>query len=165
CPTDALPWFLHAHGQVTQQDLGCHYHALLGAWIRVEYASRFENSPTNLSTKGRPTQVGNWVAGLRGKRKCDVAVPNPADYAAGWQRWWDSLQPAWRKKGKDGKWTTDEYGEGGREWGPLYQWGVNGMLNVVASLYFWGSAVAGGVDSEDMRTWEEAVGDVTWMME
>ncbi|KAJ7907845.1 hypothetical protein B0H13DRAFT_2193638, partial [Mycena leptocephala] len=143
CPTDALPWFAHAYEQMTQTDLGCHYHALVAAWIRIEYASRFENGPTNLSPKGRPQQVGNWVSFLRGKRKgANVAVADPSAYAVGWQAWWDSLQPGWRKKGEDGEWIMEgEYGGDGREWGPLYRWGVNGMLNVVASLYFWGCGV------------------------
>jgi hypothetical protein len=48
----------------------------------------------------------------------------------------------------------------------LFQWGVNGMLNVVASLYFWGVAIAekGNLDS-DVKAWEAGVGDVTWMLE
>ncbi|KAJ7907524.1 hypothetical protein B0H13DRAFT_1618324 [Mycena leptocephala] len=166
CPTDAPPWFAHAYEQMTQTDLGCHYHALVAAWIRIEHASRFENGPTNLSPKGRPQQVGNWVSFLRGKRKgADVAVTDPAAYAVGWQVWWDSLQPEWRKKGKEGEWIMEgEYGGGGREWGPLYRWGINGMLNVVVSLYFWGCGVMGGTDAA-LLSWEKAIHDCTWMME
>jgi hypothetical protein len=38
------------------------------------------------------------------------------------------------------------------------------MLNVVASLYFWGCGVVGGTDI-DLRTWEKAIHDCTWVME
>ncbi|KAJ7798995.1 hypothetical protein B0H13DRAFT_2503957 [Mycena leptocephala] len=151
CPPDALPWFIHAHGQVTQRELGCHYHALLGAWIRVEHASRFENGPTNLSTKGRPVQVGNWGAALRGKRKCDVAVSSPVDYAVGWQHGGTHCSRV-AKEGEDDKWTTEGYGGGVGN-------GARCTSGRQRHVEF-----AGGTDS-DLRTWEEAVGDVTWMME
>ena len=76
------------------------------------------------------------------------------------------MQPRWRKKGKDKKWECTAYGDGGREWGPLYQWGVNETLSIVASLYFWGVAIAEKGDAEsDRRIWQESVGDVSWMME
>jgi hypothetical protein len=46
----------------------------------------------------------------------------------------------------------------------LYRWGINGMLNVVASLYFWGCGVVGRADAA-LLSWENAVHDCTWMME
>jgi hypothetical protein len=76
--------------------------------------------------------------------------------------WWGSLQPEWREKDADGSWSVARgYGGGGREWGPLYQWGVNGVLSVVASLYFWGCSVPETGRAE----WEAAVNDVAWMFE
>jgi hypothetical protein len=59
---------------------------------------------------------------------------------------------------------VESYGKAGREWGPLYQWGVNGTLSIVASLYFWGRGVVDGEDAL-LREWEAAVVDVTWMLE
>jgi hypothetical protein len=45
----------------------------------------------------------------------------------------------------------------------LYQWGVNGILSLVASLYFWGCAV---YEQVELRTqWEQAISDVVWMLE
>ncbi|KAJ7629774.1 hypothetical protein DFH06DRAFT_941308, partial [Mycena polygramma] len=158
-------WFVKGREAVTGVDLGCHFHALVAAWTRIEYASRFEHGPTNLSSKQRPAEVGVWITkNLRGKRGIEPKVTAPAEYAKGWQLWWDSLQPGWRQRGPDGKWTIDEYGGGGREWGPLYQWGVNGTLSILASLYFWGRAIVEGEEA-DRRAWEAAVLDVTWMME
>jgi hypothetical protein len=70
----------------------------------------------------------------------------------------------WRKRGNDGKWRAGEYSGGGREWGVLYQWGVNGTLNIVVSLYFWDVAIVGNPDA-DLKIWEAGVADVTWMLE
>ncbi|KAJ7820348.1 hypothetical protein B0H14DRAFT_2345062 [Mycena olivaceomarginata] len=149
---------------MSQTALGCHFDALLAAWTRIEDASRFEQGPTNLPHKGRPKQVGNWVSSSRGKKLYDASIPDIGEYAKIWQNWWDSLQPAWRKRAQDGTWKTGEYGGGGREWGSLYQWGVNGTLNIVASLYFWGVAIAGNPDL-GLKVWEAGVADVTWMLE
>ncbi|KAJ7886984.1 hypothetical protein B0H13DRAFT_1627685 [Mycena leptocephala] len=138
CPPNAPDWFANAHTKMTHIDLGCHYHALVAAWTRVEHASRFEHGPTNLPSKHRPEQVSTWISkNLRGKRGLEPRVTDPRAYAAQWQRWWDSLQPSWREKETDGRWSIEAYGEAGREWGPLYQWGVNGTLSILASLYFW----------------------------
>ncbi|KAJ7836828.1 hypothetical protein B0H13DRAFT_1651900, partial [Mycena leptocephala] len=165
CPPDAADWFANAHTEITRVDLGCHYHALVAAWTRVEHASRFEHGPTNLPSKHRPEHVSAWISkNLRGKRGVEPRVTDPHVYAALWQQWWDSLQPSWRKKETDGRWSVEAYGEAGREWGPLYQWGVNGTLSILASLYFWGRAVSSGEQSE-LEVWEAAVLDVTWMME
>ncbi|KAJ6512430.1 hypothetical protein C8R45DRAFT_920265 [Mycena sanguinolenta] len=62
--------------------------------------------------------------------------------------------------------STRINGEEGREWGPLYQWGVNDTLSIVASLYFWGVVIGrGGHPEPDVRIWEESVNNVNWMME
>ncbi|KAJ7686842.1 hypothetical protein B0H17DRAFT_940051, partial [Mycena rosella] len=138
---------------------------LITAWTRIEFASRFEHSPTNLPSKGRLMQVGAWISGGQGKQ----GVPSPvirdlSAFAKVWDTWWSLLQPAWRKKDADGKWSTaGEYGESRREWGALYQWGVKGTLSVVAALYFWGCAAGEDVESE--AVWNEAIVDVTWMLE
>ncbi|KAJ7828480.1 hypothetical protein B0H14DRAFT_3718817 [Mycena olivaceomarginata] len=162
CPPQAASWFADAHAAMTKVDLGCHYHALVAAWTRMEQASRFEHGPTNLSPKGRPKQVTTWIGRLR--KGTEPVVDDPATYAIQWQAWWDSLQPAWRTKDVDRQWlVVGGYGDGGREWGPLYQWGINGVLSIVASLFFWGRAAHG--NAEFCGRWEAAVGDVVWMFE
>ncbi|KAJ7811535.1 hypothetical protein B0H14DRAFT_2378293 [Mycena olivaceomarginata] len=160
CPPDVPTWFVDTCQEMLQTELGCHFNALLAAWTRIEDASRFEQGLTNLPHKGRPRQVGNWVNSSHGKKLYDALIPDIGQYALTWQKWWDSLQPTWRKRGKDGMSTA----EGGREWGPWYQWGVNGTLNIVVSLYFWGVAIVGNPDS-DLKVWEAGVADVTWMLE
>ncbi|KAJ7612878.1 hypothetical protein B0H17DRAFT_1153271 [Mycena rosella] len=153
---------------VSKQDLGCHFDALIAAWTRIEYASRFEHGPTNLSSIGCPAQLGAWIAGGRGRRGSMPVISDITLFAEKWGSWWASLQPGWREKGRDRKWPIGgEYGGGGKEWGPLYQWGVNGTLTLLAALYFWGCAVKDGVRGSEagMGEWEDAVADVTWMLE
>ncbi|KAK6975114.1 hypothetical protein R3P38DRAFT_3238013 [Favolaschia claudopus] len=161
CPAGAPPWFSSAHAAMTKDDLGCHYHALVAAWTRMEVASRFEFSPTNLSAKLRPKEVGLWISS---SRRVEQVVTDPTAYALQWQQWWDSLQPSWRIRGVDGRWVVSEkYGAGGKEWGSLYRWGINGVLTIVASLYFWGRAVR--LDAEMCAIWEAAMQDVVWIFE
>ncbi|KAK7043466.1 hypothetical protein R3P38DRAFT_2767090 [Favolaschia claudopus] len=161
CPANAAPWFSSAYAAMTKEDLGCHYHALVAAWTRMEVASRFEFSSANLPAKHRPKEVGTWIGS---SRRVEPAIEDPTQYALEWQRWWDSLQPSWRVRGGDGRWTVlEKYGAGGKEWGSLYRWGINGVLSIVASLYFWGRAVR--LNPEMYATWESAVQDTVWILE
>ncbi|KAJ7735250.1 hypothetical protein DFH07DRAFT_753953 [Mycena maculata] len=150
---------------MTTVNLGPHFHAVIEAWIRLEAASRYEQGPTNLPKKGRPDQVTAWISVGRGRRGVERAkVLDCEEYARAWHMWWDFLQPEWTKRGADGKWSVvDGYAGDGREWGKLYQWGVNGALSLIAALYFWGCAAREDVELE--AVWEEAVGDVSWMLE
>ncbi|KAK7042098.1 hypothetical protein R3P38DRAFT_2511411 [Favolaschia claudopus] len=161
CPPKAAPWFVEAYKAMTNAEFGSNYQALVAAWTRMEAASRFEHGPSNLPARLRPKPIGVWISS---SRRTEPIVTDPTAFATQWKTWWDSLQPDWRKKDKDGCWSiTDGYGGGGREWGPLYQWGVNGVLSVVASLLFWGRAVQG--NPELRCVWDDAVTDVTWMFE
>ncbi|KAJ7722081.1 hypothetical protein B0H16DRAFT_1334874 [Mycena metata] len=166
CPAAAAEWFSDAFGEVTRQDLGCHYDSLVAAWIRVEAACKYAQGPTKLPSTHRPRQVGNWISHTRGKRAMGAHltdVSNPTEYAGEWQRWWDSLQPAWRDRGGKGWSTANGYGRKGNEWDKLEQWGTNGVLSVVVALYFWGKAVHGREEFETV--WEESVMDAVWMLE
>ncbi|KAJ7456321.1 hypothetical protein B0H11DRAFT_1673126, partial [Mycena galericulata] len=162
CPAKAEKWFVHALQQMTETDLGGHFNAALAAWTRIEAACRWENPPHKLSAKGRPEHVGRWIQGARGQRASAPLVTDVVAYARIWWDWWDSLQPEWRKKGADGRWVTGE--SYGGEWDDKQlHWGQNGMLSVVASLYFWGCAVVDTPGSRD--EWELAVNDASWIME
>ncbi|KAJ7280550.1 hypothetical protein C8J57DRAFT_1009016, partial [Mycena rebaudengoi] len=163
CPAKAPEWFCLARLELTKRDLGPHFHAVLNAWTRIEAASRFQHAETNLPHKGRPAQVGRWIAAQRGARAANTAVTDLAEYAEQWRTWWGSLQPEWRSREADGLWGIGvSYGA---EWGELYQWGVNGVLSLLAALYFWGCAVSDAQDVDHMRAWELEVQDVGWMLE
>jgi hypothetical protein len=116
-----------------------------------------------VSAKGWPEHVTKWIQSARGtRRQGPPVVMNPAAYTVDWWKWWDLLQPQWRVRGDDRKWITGETYNG--EWDDqLLHWGTNGLLSVVASLYFWGCAIAESVEGRD--AWEIAVNNVAWILE
>ncbi|KAJ7458851.1 hypothetical protein FB451DRAFT_1009255, partial [Mycena latifolia] len=162
CPRNAEEWFVHARGKLLKKPLGAHFNAVLAAWTRLEVACGFANLAHKLSAKGRPSHIGRWITGARGRKQDAPVVTDAVRYAKEWWGWWDSLQPDWRVKGEDGVWVVAE--TYGGEWDDkLLHWGPNRTLSVVAGLYFWGCAV---VDSPELREkWEEAVNDVAWVLE
>ncbi|KAJ7741396.1 hypothetical protein DFH07DRAFT_705624, partial [Mycena maculata] len=164
CPANAAEWFIHSRDSMMKVNLGVHFNAMLAAWTRLETACGFENQKVTLPSKGRPEQVGRWITAARGRRnQPDPVVHDTEKYGIQWWRWWDSLQPEWRTKEPDRKtWVVG--GEYGADWDSLAYWGVNGLLSVVASLYFWGCAVA-GEEEETVEEWECAINNVAWMME
>ncbi|KAJ7030236.1 hypothetical protein C8F04DRAFT_961982 [Mycena alexandri] len=162
CPPTAPDWFRNGHAEVTRCNLGAHFNALLAAWTRIEAASRFENSAGAITKHLRPEQVNRWIHCGRGRKgRPDMTVRNPAEYGRQWWAWWDTLQPAWRGKDSAGAWLIA--GSYGKEWDELMFWGQNGVLSVVASLYFWGCAVQENV--ELVGDWEVAVNNAAWVCE
>ncbi|KAJ7115515.1 hypothetical protein C8R43DRAFT_902660 [Mycena crocata] len=162
CPPKAQDWFIHAYGEMTRENLGAHYTAVLAAWIRLEAACRFENPAHKLSWKGRPDEVGQWINTARGRKAPPPIVTDIPKFAAKFWGWWNSLQPEWRTRGADGKWVRGET-YGGKWDDNLLHWGINGTLSIVAALHFWGCAVVR--DPAHRADWEEAVNDVSWILE
>ncbi|KAF7335856.1 hypothetical protein MSAN_02332100 [Mycena sanguinolenta] len=149
CPANAAPL-----------NLGPHFHGALNAWTRLEVACKFESPSHKLSTTNRPDEIAKWITGGRGLKQRAPRVENPQKFAGQFWAWWNLLQPDWRTKGDDGRWVTERYGEWDDK---LLHWGPNGLLSVLAGVYFWGCAV---VDMPDMQDeWVRAVEDVSWILE
>ncbi|KAJ7161947.1 hypothetical protein C8R43DRAFT_1123657 [Mycena crocata] len=96
----------------------------------------------------------NWLVtlGAGGGRK------EASGYGEDWWKWWRMMQPAERKM-VDGKLSIPQ----GCDWGPLTKLhGKNGLLQVMASLLWWGDRVAGVEDANpiDRLGWVSAVEDV-----
>ncbi|KAJ7846660.1 hypothetical protein B0H13DRAFT_1646553 [Mycena leptocephala] len=178
-PKDAPDWLANAIDFLTTIPLGPHFEALLEAWVRAEVAHGFDDNPTQgIPKTGRPEVLDEWIrAGrwvksgkatakkLSKKKQLSFDVRDLEGYGKIWSTWWDSLQPAWRTKEADGRYSIGtEYGE---DWGVLAIPGQNGSLTVVAGLYFWGSArrTPASVPDGMQEEWEAAVLDVAWMLE
>jgi hypothetical protein len=173
-PKNTPQWLCDAVGNLALEDLGNNYKSLLEALIRVEAAHGFpDDTMGGVSAKLRPGVVAMWIRGARGQKTKKPPVIKPRDmlaYSDSWQAWWDTLQPSWRTKDAGGKWRiTQEYGD---DWTPLEFLGANGVLSVVASLYFWAtnmrmlSSVHGEAwFVEEENKWDKAVQDVVWMLE
>ncbi|KAJ7431202.1 hypothetical protein B0H11DRAFT_2262225 [Mycena galericulata] len=164
-PSDAPDWLVESIAWLKQEDLGCHYASLLVALINLEAKYGYEkNNRGMLPAAKRPQQVYAWIKGGRGKKmKFPPSIGNLAHYQRDWWVWWDSLQPEWRERDDDGRWSINGNWGPSDAWDPLEAPGPNGCLSVVASLYFWGIALAGR--PETRAGWEAAVQDVAWMLE
>ncbi|KAJ7680872.1 hypothetical protein DFH06DRAFT_1120457 [Mycena polygramma] len=162
-PPNAPLWLTRAIENLSGTALGANFTAILEAVVRVEAAHGFSDGP-NLGGGKRPDVVSSWVKGGRGQKSKKLPlIKKFATYPALWQTWWDSLQPAWRKRGTDGQWEIG--GDYGDTWGELDCPGVNGILNVAASLYFWGRQAEQAGDVNSRILWDDAIHDVAWMLD
>ncbi|KAJ7707284.1 hypothetical protein B0H16DRAFT_1746505 [Mycena metata] len=169
-PENAPDWLRTSVADLTKVDLGCHYASVVAALIRVEAASRYDDDGSRLpaATKGaqvRPKVISAWVRGGRGtKSKTQPTVDSISKFVAEWNGWWDSMQPAWRERNRQGRWRVDPPYRKEWDWGVLDTYGVNGILSAVAGIYFWGVAVLSGSE-DDIARWDTAVQDVVWVLE
>ncbi|KAF9038719.1 hypothetical protein BJ165DRAFT_1352588, partial [Panaeolus papilionaceus] len=107
-----------------------------------------------LPTKGRPSIIAKWIRiGCTHTPKWCPAGLVPREMKEEFRRWWVSLQPDWRVK--------DSVVVGGQidgDWKGLVYPGINGLLSVVACLFFWGMACD---TAGDKRAWVSAFLDCT----
>lgn len=135
------------------QDLGPEWTALIGLWEALETSETPPGALSKLSAKGRPECIGAWIQ----RARAPTYRPAIADYkafASGFEAWWRALQPEWRRSA-DGALLR---GKG--DFVAVRVTGVNGLLSVLAALFFWGAA--SGIQRD---SWLEAVEDVAWVLE
>ncbi|KAJ7035486.1 hypothetical protein C8F04DRAFT_955038 [Mycena alexandri] len=146
-------------------DLGCHFTALLAAFVKAETAFGFdETTYGKLAVDHRPEEVNKWIKrGRAGRSTVILTIKNVVKFAKEWGQWWDFLQPTWRER-REGIWLAGGDAAYGRDdaWGLLDTPGPNGCLSLIAGLFMWGVAQQ---DDESKGQWMAAVQDVSWMME
>lgn len=137
-------------GEVT----GSEWDDLVKLWEHFET----QHEPTmsqNLASKYRPRVVGDWIQRAR------AATYRPSidleKYPAQFSQWWRSLQPGWRIR--KGKGLVKDSGD----LEVLRRSGSNGMLSVMAALFFWGVAL--GPARAGNLAWCDEVRDVKWVLE
>ncbi|KAJ6460702.1 hypothetical protein C8R47DRAFT_932322, partial [Mycena vitilis] len=150
-------WAADAHATLLSGGGGEKWARVVEMWWRHEGAVKFEGPGKGQQAKLRPASVAGWVARAR------TGGPNPPlsdvyAFAAQWWKWWDALNPGWRRKGLQAGQRMKK-GEG--EWGSTVQTGPNGMLNVLICLRWWRDKV----DDSELPKWEEALEDVEWVLE
>ncbi|KAK7018521.1 hypothetical protein R3P38DRAFT_2784330 [Favolaschia claudopus] len=177
CPEDAGEWFQGVYVEVVVEPVGDCFNNLLVAWADLERAYLWVKKPltgrSSLSAANRPSQVALWIGagrGLRGGPMSKGAGPtigSVVKFEQNWWAWWASLQPPWRVRdaGHPERFSREEYGaKTSEDWDTLRAPGQNGMLSVIATLYWWGVKLKDKVDGEEKRSWVEAVCDVKWMI-
>ncbi|KAJ6619640.1 hypothetical protein B0H10DRAFT_1710662, partial [Mycena sp. CBHHK59/15] len=159
-------WFKVLYAEVSLKNLGGSFNSLLALFVEIERAYKWEKSKgKGLGATNRPAQVGAWVTAGRGTRR-GPRYPLVAVYDAAWWQWWGDLQPQWRVAdgGKPRRFSREVcLGVAKEHWVTLRHPGPNGVLSLVASLYWWGAKVAVAGKTEDKESWAEAVQDVKWM--
>jgi hypothetical protein len=161
-------WLPYALSSILEVDVGTAYYHLIVQLIELEYLHGFLNNGGRLSYTDRPAEVKRWIATGRGHTPIEIG--NVDIYAKNWWRWWKRLQPAWRKyDNKDSKNNTPPGNVD--DWDCLLVPGANGLLGVVASLYWWGCTVRplGKLNHTHatgaMEKWLEAVTDCSGVVE
>ncbi|KAJ7200381.1 hypothetical protein GGX14DRAFT_307847, partial [Mycena pura] len=81
-------------------------------------------------------------------------IQDTDDFGKRWWVWWININPASRTKERPMK------REANSSWGCLDLYSQNGFLNILMCLKWWRDAME--ASSPD---WEEAVNDVTWVLQ
>ncbi|KAJ7709325.1 hypothetical protein B0H16DRAFT_1480951 [Mycena metata] len=169
CPPGAAGWFSAVYHQISVENLGTSFNRLLVAFAQLERAYRWRQVPGQLAVAGRPAPIGKWIGAGRGGRGLGGAMGNGCGPDIGEVSvFGDACLPTWRLRDPQNpsRFLRDEYPKGSKNnWVTLRQPGHNGVLNLVAGLYWWGKRLPDEGRIEDRELWEAAVADLNWMIE
>jgi len=139
----APKWFVNAIRKLQSKDIDTHFLTLVHTWAVFEVKEDYEEAG-KLDAKHRPSEISDWIQ--RGRNEKWNPPNLQADkYEQQFVQWWYHLQPAWRRENdKDVAW-----GNVVGDLGHLRKPGTNGLLSVVAGLFFWGLNVVKGTAEWD----------------
>ncbi|KAK7024184.1 SERTA domain-containing protein 3 [Paramarasmius palmivorus] len=112
---------------------------VVSQWLRLEAANTYD-SPTRLSTQGRPRAVADWIARARSPiwRPVLSSIDKLDDYNGQFVAWLKACSPAWRQSDEDG---IEMLRRSGQDWSCMECFGPNGIANFMAALSWWKEAV------------------------
>ena len=99
---------------------------------------------SKLDSKHHPTVIGDWIQRGQSEKWVPPSFDASKFEKKFWQ-WWFYLQPAWRRE-------TDQdvpWGSIDGDLTHLKKPGTNGLLSVIAGLFFWSSYVQKGTSGWD----------------
>ncbi|KAJ7745173.1 hypothetical protein B0H14DRAFT_2406767, partial [Mycena olivaceomarginata] len=102
--------------------------------------------------KKRPQAVSDWVGRVR---NYTPDVKDASAFGKEFWVWWIQINPSWRTKNHP---MIRE--EGPSDWACTEYKGQNGFLNVLMLLKWWRDAM-----KDASPDWEEAMDDVTWVLQ
>ncbi|KAJ7829917.1 hypothetical protein B0H13DRAFT_1655418 [Mycena leptocephala] len=168
CPEGAAKWFKSAYEQITAQDLGGSFNTLLSVFLELERSYKLDSGGAGRAGTGRSDgdREERWGQGGAMGNGRGPAIGDLKRFGESWWKWWEELQPSWRvQDGDAGKFKRRAYPVAlVSNWKTLRAPGQNGVLSVVASLYWWGKKVQIAGEDDDRESWAEAVADVEWML-
>jgi hypothetical protein len=144
---------------------------LVSKWLQFEASHNFQGK---LSASGRPACVGDWIARARSPNWRPIPSKSLGEHV---ETWWAGMQPEFRTA-DDGR-LLESCREVGiaDNWEHLRHAGVNGLVSVVAALFFWYCSLPlfgqGRLPAHRQRaameraetSWIDVVIDVTWVFE
>jgi hypothetical protein len=147
--------------QISGEAIGPRYEEILKAWLDFEKKHDFALGSSALRAQHRPQEVHEWIRDGRGRSMAVRPIADVAKFESAWWKWWSALQPSWRGTWRGRTGAAPALPPGG-DWEKLAVHGQNGLLSVVATLYWWGFAEKKKEQGVDARSaaWEEAAGDV-----
>ena len=132
--TGVPAWFSTSLAMLQSSDnpLGERWTELVRLWVTFEQKEGFKQRG-KLSPKKRPDVISEWIRRARSLTWQPV-ITNVSTFEKSFHMWWLSLQPKWRlsKKGEILTRKMDGDLDG------LRKLGLNGLLSVLAALFFWG---------------------------
>ncbi|KAF7970504.1 hypothetical protein HWV62_23825 [Athelia sp. TMB] len=164
--------------EITAHNLGAGYSQALDLLCKLEIVYGLKSSTASFqSPRGKkvplppkPAVLHTWVKDGRG-RLLKPEVTDAAIMSKSWWKYWLALQPSWRGTAIPLSIVpVDELPHDRSHWGSLVLPGINGMLGIVACLYWWGCTATGITlkdvnDRGSLEDWEAAVSDVTYVLQ
>jgi hypothetical protein len=150
----ASSWFSEFQKTFLEKNLGTEWEHLVSSWVAFEERSR-STQVRRLSAAGRPVVVHDWIARRR-PTTFQPKILSLEDYEREFVDWWRRLQPTWRIS--NNKVDKAASPKGVSCWDCLRAPGVNGIMNVVVALFYWGLALE-GKSAHHHKVWLAAVED------
>ena len=148
-------WLQNAQTLFKSENLGSEWDLLFSNWLKFEENSQLQGTG-KLGCQRQPWVITGWIQ----RARASTYHPDIEDingFKADFHVWWQSLQPDWRRVDST---KNSKQPEG--DWGCIRQSGPNGLLSVVAALFFWGDAVQ---NTSARTAWLEALTDVSYVLE
>jgi hypothetical protein len=135
-------------------------------FVKFERAAGFTAKDTHLPTLAlRPPEIQTWFEIWR---KMDGPQWDnklcQGDFKAlreSWWSWWGAIQPSGHRVDEN---QMPSKGSGNCDWNPICKPGSSGIFMVLLVLVWWRKRLDAGGKGGDKR-WEDAVDDVTWVLE
>jgi len=115
--------------------LGSGWSSLVQAWLAFE-RKEHQQTPSILNSTHRPQVIRDWIQRARSV-SYRLVIASTADFEKAYMSWWKELQPEWRVSSSG----HIVYSKVDGDWGGMRTAGRNGLLSVVAALFFWGVAL------------------------
>lgn len=147
-------WMETPLGMLRGEALGPSWDEVVRLWVAFEIRNRMSD-PGRIGATKRPTCVADWIQRARapGYRP---KITNLTKFSNDYGSWWTAIQTDWRRE--EGSVAIRRSGN----MTAINKPGINGLLSVLAALFFWGTALGGDREGDD--AWKHAVEDLDWVL-